>query len=75
MKKPIFKNFKILEDPYQTFLDSIIFMTDEDYLDSIGFDYAYVENPEKIYDLLMTIKKCGTSKIEEKINGYFQDQR
>lgn len=42
LRKPIFKNFKVLEEPYQAFLDSLVFMTDEEYLDCIGFDYSCV---------------------------------
>ena len=38
-------------------------MTDEDYLDSIGFDYSCIENPDRLYDLVKSIQKIGNSKI------------
>lgn len=67
LQKPISKNFKVMEEPYQTFIDSLVFMTDSDYLDSIGFDYSCIDNPDRLFDLLKSMKKLGNAKIEEKM--------
>ena len=46
---------------YQNFIEAIVLMTDSDYLDSVGFEFGFIECPEKIYDLLASVRNITNS--------------
>ena len=37
----------------QYFFEGLVLMSDDEYLDSLGFDFNMIENPEKLYDFLI----------------------
>ena len=39
-------------------------MNSSEYLDSLGFEFTYVESPDKIVDLLTSIKNISTPALE-----------
>jgi len=51
----------------QTIIDSLVLISDKAYLDSIGFDFTFVGNPEKLFDCLTAVKSFwAKSKNSEK---------
>ena len=48
----------------QLFYESLVFLSDgNDFLDHVCFDYALIECPERLYDLLMAANDSGAGQL------------
>ena len=46
-------------------MEGLVFMSCENYLDTVGFDFNLIESPEKIYDLVTYFREEKFKKNEE----------
>lgn len=42
---------------YNSLIDSIVLVSEDVYLDTVAFEYSFVESPLKIYEMLASIRK------------------
>ena len=64
-QKPPTKFIKGFMSALQAFIDGLVLISDEDYLDSVGFDFSFVGCPDKLFDTL-NILTIGWNKLKEK---------
>lgn len=63
-QKPTTKFIKFFFNALQAFIDGLVLISDEDYLDSVGFDFSFVGCPDKLFDTLDILSQ-GWSKLKE----------
>lgn len=62
-QKTTTKFMKTFVAALQAFIDGLVLISDEDYLDSVGFDFSFVCCPEKLFDTLCNLS-YGWKKIK-----------
>lgn len=57
----------------QAFIDGLVLISDQEYLDSVGFDFSFVGSPEKLFDTLSNLKICW-NRLKNKSKGSTQEE-